>query len=447
MDTATLLNIKPEVTGRTNSPAGNDPAHSVAEKKSSDNFKSAYKNQLNADKQVEQKEDESLPQNGKDLPDKNQTIQSEYTEQAEGKQQKDQPRKQLSEQDENNTAENETQEKTDQLESLDIAELTLSEEELKKLVFGVPDKEGQLKSGLVNEQSVKVIDKNSTDKKITSTITGSINMAVKEDLSNTGMAIRTGAGNSQKNEFTPGQSVADFQQYIESSRKQSLSEQAISSIKNFEKNLKIEQINMQLLSGEKSAEQNTAAATITNSSQHVLNNFNLLSSQTGIVQNSGAYEVKTGVGKTGWSQNFNNQIMMMAGNGVQQAKIKLNPAHLGPVEVHVKLTREIAVVNLSSVHASTRDAIDGAIPRLKEMLNENGFSQIDVNVSHQDKRESQDAALLNKRSSSEERSNNEHGNSTMPGDEQLSELNNGSETDRLLSAKLAQSLNIVDYYA
>ncbi len=447
MDTATLLNIKPEVTNRTKSPAGNDSASSVAEKKPSDNFKSAYKKQLSADKQAKHKEDKSLPQNGKDLPDKNEAVQSEHTVSAEDNQQKDLTRNMSSEQEDINTAENDAQEETAQQQALDTSESTSLEEETKKLVSGVPDKEGQVKSGYVDEQTVKTIDKNSTDVKISSTITSSVNRAGKEDISNTRMATQTGTDNNQKNDSALGQSVADFQQYLESSRKQSLSAQPINSIKNFEKNLNIESVNMQQLPAEKAAAQNTTAAAITSSSQNVSNNFYLLSSQTGLVQNGAAYEVKTGVGKAGWNQSFNHQIMMMAGNGVQQAKIKLNPAHLGPVEVHIKLTKEMAVVNLSSVQTGTRDAIDGAIPRLKEMLNENGFSQVDVNVSHQDKREPQDAALLNKRSSSEERSNNEHGNSTMPGDEQLSELNNGSATDRLLSARLAQSLNIVDYYA
>ncbi|RKZ97956.1 MAG: hypothetical protein DRQ43_02195, partial [Gammaproteobacteria bacterium] len=159
-------------------------------------------------------------------------------------------------------------------------------------------------------------------------------------------------------------------------------------------------------------------------------------------QTASSMEVKTAVGKAGWNQSFSNQIVMMVNNGVQQAKIKLNPMSLGPVEAMVKLSGETAVVNLTSLHLTTKDAMENAIPRLKEMLNENGFSQVDVNVSHQDKKEQQEAALDSKTGS-----NNEHGNSTMPGDEQLSEETPDSETGTQVSGSDEQGLNIVDYYA
>ncbi len=158
------------------------------------------------------------------------------------------------------------------------------------------------------------------------------------------------------------------------------------------------------------------------------------------LQNSASLEVKTMLGKAGWNQGFSNQISMMASNGIQHAKIKLNPMHLGPIEATVKLTGETAVVNISSLHLTTRDAMENAIPRLKEMLNENGFSQVDVNVSHQDKKQQQEAGLGSKSGS-----NNEHGNSTMPDEEQLSENIHDSESNTIDSGE--QDLNIVDYYA
>jgi len=153
-------------------------------------------------------------------------------------------------------------------------------------------------------------------------------------------------------------------------------------------------------------------------------------------------DVKTGVGKPGWNKSFSNQIIVMANNGIQHAKIKLNPLSLGPVEAMVRLSGETAVVNLSAVNLTTKDALESAIPRLKEMLNENGFSQVDVNVSHQDKKQQQEAALDSKTSS-----NNEHGNSTMPGDEQLSDDDLDSDVDAQASATDENGLNIVDYYA
>ncbi len=155
-------------------------------------------------------------------------------------------------------------------------------------------------------------------------------------------------------------------------------------------------------------------------------------------QTLASMEVKTTVGTSAWNQGFSNQITMMAKNGIQQARITLNPAHLGPIEAMVKITGEAAVVNLSSLQLTTKDAMENAVPRLKEMLNENGFSQVDVNVSHQDKNEQQGSALG---------SNNEHGHPTMPGEEQLSNDTQESESDVVVHDSRNQGLNIVDYYA
>jgi flagellar hook-length control protein FliK len=262
-------------------------------------------------------------------------------------------------------------------------------------------------------------------------------------------AIKFGmsSGSENKNESPLSKSIADFQQFIEMSKKHSMAGETIASVKSFEQGMKTEQLNAQVLLANS---QLSAAQSSTQSGQVLIQptildrvNTSLTQSVQSLSQAASSLEVKTGVGKAGWNQSFSNQIVMMAANGVQQAKIKLNPMSLGPVEAMVKLSGETAVVNLTSLHLSTKDALESAIPRLKEMLNENGFSQVDVNVSHQDKQQ-QEAALANKEHS-KTGTNNEHGNSTMPGDEQLSKET--LESDALTADLEEQGLNIVDYYA
>ena len=257
------------------------------------------------------------------------------------------------------------------------------------------------------------------------------------------IASRTGA--DSRNESSMGKNTADFQQYIELSKKQSMSGEPIASVKAFEENLKANLANAQLIPNEVKLPAGQTMPTGQMAPQSVplergnpAGNF----SPASLTQSLASLEVKPAVGKSGWNQGFSNQIVMMVNNGIQQAKIKLNPMHLGPVEVSVKLTSEGAVVNLAALHLTTKEAMENAVPRLKEMLNENGFSQVDVNVSHQDKKEQQEAAL-----NSRTGSNSEHGNSAMPGDEQLSEVNQDPDSDVKTEDAQDQGLNIVDYYA
>ncbi|MBF0266523.1 MAG: flagellar hook-length control protein FliK, partial [Gammaproteobacteria bacterium] len=91
--------------------------------------------------------------------------------------------------------------------------------------------------------------------------------------------------------------------------------------------------------------------------------------------------IKSPVASKNWNTDFNNHIALMAKNGGGNARIKLNPAHLGPVEASIKISNEVAIVNITASQAQTRDALDAGILRLKEMLQEQGFSQVDVNVS------------------------------------------------------------------
>lgn len=95
------------------------------------------------------------------------------------------------------------------------------------------------------------------------------------------------------------------------------------------------------------------------------------------------FTVKTPVLNRGFNEEVNNHISYVAKNGGGNAKIKLNPAHLGPVEASIKIAGEGVTVQINANNNLTRDALDQGVNRLKEMLQEQGFTQVDVNVSDQ----------------------------------------------------------------
>jgi flagellar hook-length control protein FliK len=70
-------------------------------------------------------------------------------------------------------------------------------------------------------------------------------------------------------------------------------------------------------------------------------------------------------------------------NEVQQAEIKLNPPHLGPLEVRLALHHEQAHILFFAADPSVRDALEGALPRLREMLDGNGIQLNQAQVSDQ----------------------------------------------------------------
>ena len=100
------------------------------------------------------------------------------------------------------------------------------------------------------------------------------------------------------------------------------------------------------------------------------------------------YEVATPVADRAWPEAFSNRVMLMV-NGrdaaapVQNAEIRLNPASLGPIEVRVSMVDGQANVSFHAAHAGTRDAIESAMPRLKDMLEGAGLTLGNVDVSAQ----------------------------------------------------------------
>ncbi|MFP4296037.1 MAG: flagellar hook-length control protein FliK [Halothiobacillaceae bacterium] len=84
-----------------------------------------------------------------------------------------------------------------------------------------------------------------------------------------------------------------------------------------------------------------------------------------------------------FAEAMGQRVTFMVNQNVQQARISLNPANMGPVSVQLEVRGDEAVVHMMAVQGATREALEAALPRLREMLGENGFSQVSVNVGQQ----------------------------------------------------------------
>lgn len=94
-----------------------------------------------------------------------------------------------------------------------------------------------------------------------------------------------------------------------------------------------------------------------------------------------------------WDRVVSERVLMMANGRLQNADIRLTPAELGPLRIQVAIEDGTANVAFQAQHAVTREAIELAMPRLREMLAENGLSLGQADVSDQGVRDGgQDAA-------------------------------------------------------
>lgn len=84
-----------------------------------------------------------------------------------------------------------------------------------------------------------------------------------------------------------------------------------------------------------------------------------------------------------WGRVLSSRVIWMAREGVQQASLKLNPANMGPVEVKLHMHHDQATISFIAQHAATRDALEQALPRLRESFQENGMELAHADVSQE----------------------------------------------------------------
>lgn len=91
--------------------------------------------------------------------------------------------------------------------------------------------------------------------------------------------------------------------------------------------------------------------------------------------------IGTSVRDSAWGNQLGERVVMMAGSQLRTAEIRLTPAELGPLRVQVSVDDGATNVTFHAQHAVTREAIEQALPRLREMLAENGLSLGQADVS------------------------------------------------------------------
>lgn len=79
-------------------------------------------------------------------------------------------------------------------------------------------------------------------------------------------------------------------------------------------------------------------------------------------------------GSAEFSSQLGAQLTTFVREGVQQARLHLNPAELGPVTVRIQIDGQAAQVHMAAEHALTRQALEQSMPLLAGNLREAGLT-------------------------------------------------------------------------
>ncbi|MDH5189981.1 MAG: flagellar hook-length control protein FliK [Gammaproteobacteria bacterium] len=141
---------------------------------------------------------------------------------------------------------------------------------------------------------------------------------------------------------------------------------------------------------------NTLGAGISNDLAQNLNQSQILSNQSGFQvigsqapsSNSAsvisqAPVIDMPLKQQGWDEAMGQRVMWQINQKIQRADIRMNPPHLGPLEVRISMTEEGANISFSSHHGVVRETVEASIPKLREMLEEQGITLANADVSEQ----------------------------------------------------------------
>lgn len=99
------------------------------------------------------------------------------------------------------------------------------------------------------------------------------------------------------------------------------------------------------------------------------------------IRHEAALSVPTPVRDQGWASDFGQKIVWLASNDKQSAQITLNPPQMGPIEIALTVDKGSATASFTSANAEVRNALETALPKLREMFASAGIELGQTNVS------------------------------------------------------------------
>ncbi|SDR89347.1 flagellar hook-length control protein FliK [Halopseudomonas xinjiangensis] len=85
-------------------------------------------------------------------------------------------------------------------------------------------------------------------------------------------------------------------------------------------------------------------------------------------------------GQQGWGEAMVEKVMWASSQNLRSVEIHLDPAELGPLEIHIQQRGQEQQVQFVSQNASVREALESQMYRLREMFAQQGMNQVNVSV-------------------------------------------------------------------
>ena len=86
-------------------------------------------------------------------------------------------------------------------------------------------------------------------------------------------------------------------------------------------------------------------------------------------------------GQPSWGEAMVEKVMWMSSQNLRSVEIQLDPAELGPLEIHIQHRGQELQVQFVSQNPSVREALEAQMHRLRDMFGQQGLEQAEVTVA------------------------------------------------------------------
>ena len=92
-------------------------------------------------------------------------------------------------------------------------------------------------------------------------------------------------------------------------------------------------------------------------------------------------QMSTPAGAPGWGDELGHRVMWLVGQRESMAELRLDPPELGSLEIRIRQKKDTTSVSFVVQSSSAREAVESALPRLREFFAEAGLSLQSMDVS------------------------------------------------------------------
>lgn len=143
-------------------------------------------------------------------------------------------------------------------------------------------------------------------------------------------------------------------------------------------------------------------------------------------------------GQQGWGEAMVEKVMWASSQNLRSVEIHLDPAELGPLEIHIQQRGQEQQIQFVSQNASVREALESQMYRLREMFAQQGMNQVNVSVGD---------SSAGQQSARDQQFASNRGNSGRGQDNGPAGIDGGDSIITSAAAARVSADRLVDYYA